>query len=460
MNFIFISPNFPHTYWNFCDRLRRNGINVLGIGDSPYDGLEAPLKSALTEYYKVDSLEDYDQVYRAVAYFAFRYGKIDWVESMNEYWLEQDARLRDDFNVTTGIRSDRIGFIKEKSLMKGIYLDAGIPTARQHVVSIREAGRAFIEKVGYPVIVKPDIGVGATNTWKLESDGDFEAFYDHLPEHPYVMEEFIEGIICSYDAITNSKCEPLFESMTVWPPVMDIVNKDLDLMYYTCPEVPEQLRTLGRRTVKAFGVKPAVRAPGVLPPDESPQGPGQGGGLRRAGGQHAARGRLHAGHDELCPLDGRLPDLCRHGGPRRTPEDGGTGALLLRLRQQEGWPHLCAHPRGNHAPLRRGHGDAGGDAPDELAADGPIHVHGEAQNLRGGRGVYTLRTGIRLRSVHVERWTLLLNSNDIKPRGIISGHIGLYYITLTVPVQQLLALDTHPRTRGDGMGDEHIGTDN
>ena len=254
MNFIFISPNFPHTYWNFCDRLRRNGINVLGIGDSPYDGLEAPLKSALTEYYKVDSLEDYDQVYRAVAYFAFRYGKIDWVESMNEYWLEQDARLRDDFNVTTGIRSDRIGFIKEKSLMKGIYLDAGIPTARQHVVSTREAGRAFIEKVGYPVIVKPDIGVGATNTWKLESDGDFEAFYDHLPEHPYVMEEFIEGIICSYDAITNSKCEPLFESMTVWPPVMDIVNKDLDLMYYTCPEVPEQLRTLGRRTVKAFGV--------------------------------------------------------------------------------------------------------------------------------------------------------------------------------------------------------------
>ncbi len=254
MNFVFISPNFPHTYWQFCDRLKKNGINVLGIGDSPYDGLEVPLKAALTEYYKVDSLEDYDQVYRAVAYFAFRYGKIDWIESMNEYWLEQDARLRDDFNVTTGIRSDRIGFIKEKSLMKGIYLDAGIPTARQHVVSTREAGRAFIEKVGYPVIVKPDVGVGATNTWKLESGADLDAFYDHLPELPYVMEEFIEGVICSYDAITDSKCEPLFESMTVWPPVMDIVNKDLDLMYYTCPEVPEKLRALGRRTVKAFSV--------------------------------------------------------------------------------------------------------------------------------------------------------------------------------------------------------------
>ena len=173
---------------------------------------------------------------------------------MNEYWLEQDARLRQDFNVTTGICSDRIGIIKNKSSMKRVYREAGIPTARQHVVSDAEAGHAFIGEVGYPVIVKPDIGVGATNTWKLENDGDLEAFYANLPGVPYVMEEFIEGDICSYDAILDSRCEPLFESMTVWPPVMDIVNRDMDLMYYTCPQVPEVLRALGRRTVKAFGV--------------------------------------------------------------------------------------------------------------------------------------------------------------------------------------------------------------
>ena len=254
MNFVFVSPHFPHTYWQFCDRLKKNGLNVLGIGDAPYDSLEEPLKAALTEYYRVSSLEDYDQVYRAVAFFAFKYGRIDWIESMNEYWLEQDARLRTDFNITTGIREDRISFIKEKSLMKKLYLEAGIPTARQHVVTDREAGKVFIREVGYPVIVKPDVGVGATHTWKLENDADLEAFYDNLPAAPYVMEEFIEGEICSYDAILDSRCEPLFESMTVWPPVMDIVNKDLDLMYYTCPEVPEGLRKLGRKTVKAFGV--------------------------------------------------------------------------------------------------------------------------------------------------------------------------------------------------------------
>ena len=255
MNFIFISPNFPHTYWNFCDRLHKNGVNVLGIGDAQYDDLEEGLKNSLTEYFKVDSLEDYDQVFRAVAFFSYKYGKIDWVESLNEYWLEQDARLRTDFNINTGIKSDRIVFIKEKSRMKELYRKAGIPVARLSHVTTREAGRDFTEEVGYPVIVKPDNGVGAASTWKLSTDAELEAFYDNIPKVPYVMEEFIEGDLVSYEAILDSDCEPLFENMTIWPtPVMNIVNDDLDLQYYTCPDIPEDLRKAGRKTAKAFGV--------------------------------------------------------------------------------------------------------------------------------------------------------------------------------------------------------------
>ncbi len=255
MNFIFVSPNFPHTYWNFCDRLRRGGANVLGIGDAPYDGLEDGLKASLTEYYKVDSLGNYDEVFRAVAFFSFKYGKIDWIESLNEYWLEQDARLRTDFNITTGIQEDRIGFIKEKSQMKQIYINAGIPTARQSKVTTLEAARAFIEEVGYPVVVKPDNGVGAANTWKLSSDLELERFFGDLPQIPYVMEEFIEGDLVSYEAILDSKGDPLFENMSVFPiPVMDAVNDDLNLTYYVSPVVDPKLSEAGRRTVRAFGV--------------------------------------------------------------------------------------------------------------------------------------------------------------------------------------------------------------
>lgn len=84
-NFVFISPNFPVNYWQFCRQLRNNGLRVLGIGDQPYDTLLPELKSALHEYYKVGSLENYDEVYRAVAFFISKYGRIDWLESNNEY---------------------------------------------------------------------------------------------------------------------------------------------------------------------------------------------------------------------------------------------------------------------------------------------------------------------------------------------------------------------------------------
>lgn len=256
MNFIFISPQFPKTYWNFCDRLKKNGVNVLGIGDTPYDELRGELKAALTEYYFVSHLDDYTEVFKAVAFFSFKYGKIDWLESNNEFWLEQDAKLRTDFHITTGEQFENIGRIKNKSAMKAYYAKAGVPTARLDKVTTIEAAKNFISQVGYPVIVKPDVGVGASDTFKLENDVHLANFFHTLPPVPYVMEEFITGDICSYDAILNDRSEPLLESMTVWPPsIMDIVLKHLDLSYYTADHAPEKLCEVGRATAKAFGIK-------------------------------------------------------------------------------------------------------------------------------------------------------------------------------------------------------------
>ena len=256
MNFIFISPNFPQTYWNFCERLRRRGVTVLGIGDAPYESLAPELKANLNDYYRVDRMEDYDQTFRAVAWFSHKYGKIDWLESNNEYWLETDARLRTDFNITTGVQMKDIAKFKSKAAQKVYYAKGNVPTARQHKVSTPEAAKAFLEEVGYPVIVKPEVGVGAEATYKVGSDAELEAFFATRPSVPYVMEEFVTGDIYSYDAICDSHGNPLFESSAHFPPsVMDIVNGNLDMAYYVLPEVPGQLRERGRATLKAFGVR-------------------------------------------------------------------------------------------------------------------------------------------------------------------------------------------------------------
>ena len=259
MNLVFISPHFPETYWHFCAGAKANGINVLAIADTPYEQLAPELKASLTEYYRVNNLEDYNEVFRAVAFLSYKYGKIDWLESNNEYWLEQDARLRTDFNITSGIQNDRIAFIKNKSKMKESYAAGGIPTARQIKASEGLARvKAFAHKTGYPVIAKPDNGVGAGGTAKIGSDAELERWFgEHGSNYGlFVVEEFITGLLVSYDAIYNDKGEPVFENNSVFPtPVMEIVHGGLDTCYWCNKTVPKALADIGRRTVKAFGIK-------------------------------------------------------------------------------------------------------------------------------------------------------------------------------------------------------------
>ncbi len=256
-NIIFISPNFPTNYWQFCRELKNNGMNVLGIGDQPYDELMPELRDSLNEYYKVCSLENYDEVYRAVAFFAFKYGRIDWLESNNEYWLEQDARLRTDFNITSGFKTSDMERMKHKSKMKAYYEAAGIPVARYYMVETLEGCREFIGKVGYPVVVKPDNGVGAAATYKLTNDDELVSFFESYPKYvPYIMEEFVNAEVNSYDAIIDGEGNPIFETGNVTPDsIMDIVNNQDNSCYYIVKDLPDDTRAAGRATVKSFGVK-------------------------------------------------------------------------------------------------------------------------------------------------------------------------------------------------------------
>ena len=256
-NFVFISPNFPTNYWKFCKELKDNGLNVLGIGDQPYDELSQELKNSLNEYYKVSSLENYHEVYRAVAFFIFKHGRIDWLEFNNEYWLERDAKLRTDFNITSGFQNDDIPRIKYKSKMKEYYKKAGLSVARYHLVDDMEGCRKFVKEVGYPVVAKPDNGVGASHNFKITTDAELESFYGQRHEGvQYIMEEFVKGQVCSYDAIIDANGEPMFEAGNVTPAsIMDTVNNLDHSIFYILKELPEETRKAGRDTVKAFGVK-------------------------------------------------------------------------------------------------------------------------------------------------------------------------------------------------------------
>ena len=255
-NFIFISPDFPDNYWKFCRELKNNGFNVLGIGDCPYNQLPEEVKSSVEEYYWVTDLKNYDEVYRAVAFFTFRYGKIEFIESNNEFWLERDAMLRTEFNIKTGFLQKDIKKIKFKSQMKRFYKKAEVPVAQYHLVKGLKGCLSFIEKVGYPVIVKPDNGVGANDTHRINNESALKEFLQHKLPVQYIMEEYIEGEVNTYDAIIDGDGNPVFETGNVTlNDLMGVVNNNDNSVFYIVNEPFEDVRDAGRRTVKAFKVK-------------------------------------------------------------------------------------------------------------------------------------------------------------------------------------------------------------
>ncbi len=255
MNVLYFSPHFPPNYVWFIRELKKAGVNTLGIADIPFDQLSPVLKESLNDYYMVDNLENYDEVVKAVGYFIHQYGRIDHLDSLNEHWLMMEASLRTDFNIP-GLKNDVIDDMKFKSRMKQRFIHAGVQVARGRIISNMEEAKRFIRTVKYPVIAKPDNGVGASATFKISDDAQLSSFFENKPSTSYIFEEFINGTIESFDGLTDKKGNLVFHTSNVFcQGIMDIVNQDRHVYYYTQRKVPKDITEAGKKILKEFDLK-------------------------------------------------------------------------------------------------------------------------------------------------------------------------------------------------------------
>lgn len=257
MNYIVISPYYPQNFQQFTIELANKGITVLGIGQEPYDQLDAPLKNALTEYFRVDNLENLDEVKRAVAFLFYKHGPIDRIESHNEYWLELDAALREQFHVF-GAKPADLKKTKYKSEMKKLFQKAGVPVVPGTVVkTLADVDRA-VKEIGLPLIAKPDNGVGAAATFKLDHPADVEHFkkeWDHTTV--YFFEKFVTSSeICTFDGLVDKDGKIVFSTTFDYAHTpLDLMLYKMDNSYYILKDMDPKLRRYGEAIVKEFGMK-------------------------------------------------------------------------------------------------------------------------------------------------------------------------------------------------------------
>lgn len=252
MNFLYLSPHFPPNYEAFCVELRMLGANVLGIAEAPYEALSPRLRGVLTEYYRVPDMHDYDGLVRGLGYFTHRYGKMNRLESHSEYWLETEARLREDFNIS-GLRPGDLVSMKRKSLMKQKFKEAGLRVVPGEVARDHDHALAIAHEIGFPLVAKPDIGVGAAGTYRFENEEQLSRFFREQSPHDYILEQYIDGTLISFDGMTDRNGDPIFMASHVFSDgIMEVVSKDLDMFYYSERNLPPDLEQAGRAVLSVY----------------------------------------------------------------------------------------------------------------------------------------------------------------------------------------------------------------
>ena len=268
--FIAISPQYPPRQRFFINRLKARGFTVLGVGDARWDRLDESLRADLGEYCHADLScyagneelvpEKYAQVRAAVEYLKGKYGQPEYLESFNEWWLPLDAALRRDLDIP-GIKPSGLARLVRKSVMKEHFRKAGVAVVDGAMVSDLGNLLAFFEKSGRDIIVKPDRGVGASDTFRIRSREEAEHFFNcRNTSFPYYMEKFIGGEgreLFSFDGFTDAAGKPVFFTCHHYNDgILEVVSGN-PLSYYNLrvDEIPPDLKAAGFAALKAFDLK-------------------------------------------------------------------------------------------------------------------------------------------------------------------------------------------------------------
>jgi hypothetical protein len=254
MNLVYLSPHYPAHFSQFVASLAKHGVRVFGISDLPDEALSQDLRNSMVGHYKVSRLENTEEVVNACRYFSHHLGPIDRVESHLEPWIELEAEIRKELNVT-GPKPDDLQFIKRKSKMKDIFIKAGVPVAKGTLVKDMQQCKGFINN-NYPVFIKPDIGVGAADTYTISNEDDLKHFFSVKQSYAYFMEEYVNGDIESFDGLTDQEGNIVFCTSHIFSnDIHNVVKNNENVWYYSVKKIPADIEKQGRAVVKTANIK-------------------------------------------------------------------------------------------------------------------------------------------------------------------------------------------------------------
>jgi len=258
MDYLYISPEFPPNYVHFVENLHSLGINVWGMGEADFYQMPESLRSALTWYIRTD-LNNPDAVQHALDELLMHKstsgtaGNFDLVESHNELWLSLEGMINEKYGID-GIKNQDLPRLKKKSKMKETFQELGLPVARGERITDINRAMDLADALGYPLILKPDEGVGAGGIYRIDDKKQLQSHLAQLDED-YLLEEFIEGDIVTYDGLTDYDGKVIFENSLIYGDGVLEYVLGKDTFFYVSRQIPAELCAIGRKLVPQFDIR-------------------------------------------------------------------------------------------------------------------------------------------------------------------------------------------------------------
>lgn len=203
MHIVFIEPCFPANQKEFVRALHKAGAAVTAIGERPKHTLDADLSEWLLHYERVPSVVDTPGLIDVVRRVHQR-KPVQRLEATVEAHMMAAAQVREALGIPgTSVRTTWL--CRDKPSMKEVLREAGVPCARALGSDDPDEIRAFVADVGFPVIVKPRAGAGASGTVHVDSAEELDDALDSSrvgQGGSVAIEEFIAGHEAFYDTIT------------------------------------------------------------------------------------------------------------------------------------------------------------------------------------------------------------------------------------------------------------------
>ncbi len=260
---VFIEPRFPANQRLFVKALAETGARISAIGEGSKESLDDDLKRWLTHYEQVVNVCDAPAVLAAVR-FIQRHAQVDRLETTVEAHILPTAEVREQAGIPG--TSARTAFLcRDKPAMKEVLRAGGVPCAESLGAGSLAEVRAFVERVGYPIIAKPRDGAGASGAVRIDAAAELEGALRKLgmdrPGASVAVEEFIEGHEGFYDTLTHDG-EVVHEFVShYYPNVLEAMRaRWISPQFIATNRVDSapaysELKAMGRKVVSLLGIE-------------------------------------------------------------------------------------------------------------------------------------------------------------------------------------------------------------